>query len=110
MFQTGREAYLEERILSADPLELVRILYHGCSDAVREARRRLEEGDVTKRSAAISKAQGILIELTHSLDRSRGGEIADRLAELYDYMTRRLIEARCKAWRKGRWRSRSGAT
>ena len=38
MFQTGREAYLEERILSADPLELVRILYHGCSDAVREAR------------------------------------------------------------------------
>jgi flagellar protein FliS len=96
MSHTGRDAYLEGRILSADPLELVRILYHGCSDAVRDARRRLEEGDIAGRSRAITKAYEILAELLGSIDRERGGEIAGRLAQLYDYMQARLIEANCR--------------
>jgi flagellar protein FliS len=96
MSHTGHEAYLEGRILSASPLELVRMLYQGCSDAVREARRLLAEEDVAGRSRAITKAHEILAELSSSLDRSRGGEIAERLARLYDYMQGRLIEANCR--------------
>jgi flagellar protein FliS len=93
MSHSAQDAYLEGRILSADPLELVRLLYQGCSDAVREARRCLAEGDIATRSRRISKASEILTELIASLDRQRGGEIAERLALLYDYMQRRLIEA-----------------
>ena len=96
MSQTGRDAYLEGRILSADPLELVRMLYQGCSDAVREARRRLDDGDIAERSRAITKALEILAELSQSLDRARGGQIAARLAQLYDYMQGRLIDANCR--------------
>jgi flagellar protein FliS len=96
MSHTGREAYLEGRILSADPLELVRMLYQGCSHAVREARRFLAEGDIDGRSRSITKAHEILAELLHSLDRANGGEIAGRLAQLYDYMQTRLIEANCR--------------
>ena len=96
MFQTGHDAYLEGRVFSANPIGLVRMLYHGCSDAVREARRKLEEGDIAGRSRAITNAQLILIELAHSLDRSRGGEIAGRLGQLYEYMTIRLTEANCR--------------
>jgi flagellar protein FliS len=96
MSHTGHDAYLEGRILSADPLELVRLLYQGCSDAVREARRRLADGDIAGRSRAITRAHEILEELFHSLDRERGGEIGERLALLYDYMQRRLIEANCR--------------
>jgi flagellar protein FliS len=93
MSHNGHDTYLEGRVLSADPLELVRLLYHGCSDAVREARRRLADGDIAGRSAAISKAYDILAELANSLDLARGGEIGHRLAGLYDYMMRRLVEA-----------------
>jgi flagellar secretion chaperone FliS len=93
MSHSAQDAYLEGRILSADPLELVRLLYQGCSDAVREARRCLAEGDIATRSRSVSKASEILTELIASLDRQRGGEIAERLALLYDYMQRRLIEA-----------------
>jgi flagellar protein FliS len=93
MSHAGHDAYLEGRILSADPLELVRLLYQGASNAVREARRRLAERDIAGRSKAISDAHEILTELATSLDRARGGEIAERLAALYDYMQRRLIEA-----------------
>jgi flagellar protein FliS len=93
MSHTAHDAYLEGRILSADPLELVRLLYQGCSEAVREARRCLAEGEVAARSRSVSKASDILTELMASLDRQRGGEIAGRLALLYDYMQQRLLDA-----------------
>src|SRR3954466_14833933 len=93
MSHSAQDAYLEGRILSADPLELVRLLYQGCSDAVREARRCLAESEVGARARWVSKANDILAELAVSLDRQRGGEIAERLALLYDYMQRRLLEA-----------------
>jgi len=93
MSHRAHDAYLEGRILSADPLELVRLLYQGCSDSVREARRCLAEGEVAARSQWVSKASDILTELIASLDRQRGGDIAGRLALLYDYMQRRLLDA-----------------
>ncbi len=96
MLNTAHEAYLENRIESAAPLELVRLLYQGAIGAVREARRSLAARDIAGRSRAISKAYGMVAELTVSLDRERGGEIAFRLAQLYDYIMRRLMEANLK--------------
>jgi len=93
MSHTGHDAYLEGRVLSADPLELIRLLYHGASDAVRQARRSLADGDIRERSRAITAAYEILAELAASVDRARGGEIGERLLLLYDYMQRRLIDA-----------------
>jgi flagellar secretion chaperone FliS len=93
MYANASNVYLETRVLSADPLELVRLLYHAANGAVRDARRHLEKGDILARSRSISKACGILDELLSALDRERGGEIVPRLAELYDYMRRKLLEA-----------------
>lgn len=93
MWNNARDAYLESRILSAGPMELVRMLYQTAAGSVRDARRHLEAGDVLARSRAISKASQVLLELTASLDFERGGEIAPRLARLYDYMLRRLTDA-----------------
>lgn len=92
-WNNAHDAYLESRILSAGPVELVRILYQTAAGAVRDARRHLEAGDVMARSRAISKASEALFELTRSLDFERGGEIAKRLVQLYAYMLRRLTEA-----------------
>jgi flagellar protein FliS len=69
------------------------MLYQAAESAVREARRRLEAGEIAARSKAIARACDILAELAVSLDRERGGEIAARLSRLYDYMTLRLVEA-----------------
>ena len=93
MGYSAHDAYLESRVLSADPVELVRLLYQAATAAVRDARRYLAEGDIAARSRAISKAFDVLMELTVSLDHTRGGEISLRLAQLYDYMQRRLTEA-----------------
>jgi flagellar protein FliS len=74
-------------------LELADLLYQGCRQSVRDARERLAAGRIAGRSRAIPRACEILVELAQSLDYSQAGEISQRLAELYDYMRRSLLEA-----------------
>src|SRR3974377_1434726 len=93
MFQSAHDAYLESRVLSAGPLELVQMLYQGAIGAVQDARHHLAEGKILERSRAISKACAILTELTAALNHEASGELAGRLAALYDYMQRQLLEA-----------------
>ena len=93
MWNSGHDAYLESRVLAADPVELVSLLYQACTQAVREARSYLAAGQIAERSREINKACAIVIELATSLDHERGGEISQRLALLYDYMERRLLQA-----------------
>src|ERR1022692_2033890 len=93
LVNSGHDAYLESRIMTADPIELVNLLYQACVQAVREARRHLAEGRIAERSREINKACQIVIELATSLDHERGEEISRRLALLYDYIQRRLLRS-----------------
>jgi flagellar protein FliS len=83
---------LELRVSSATPLELVTMLYDGAIDAVRAARGHLAAGEIFPRSRAVAKAVNILIELSQSLD-YQAGDLSKRLAGLYDYMQRTLLDA-----------------
>ncbi len=96
MYATANDAYLENRVLSAEPIELVRMLYQAAIDAIRNARRYLETGDIAARSSSINKAYAIVAELQSSLDHARGGELAARLDGLYHYLRRKLVEANLK--------------
>ena len=85
--------YLENEILQADPVKLVRILYRGAIDAVDTARMHLRNGAIRERSRQIIKALEIIHELLRSLDHTAGSQISRALSEIYVYMTHRLIEA-----------------
>ena len=89
----ARLAYVENEILEADPIRLIQLLYRGAIEAVGKARGHLRERNIQDRSRQITKAAEILNELTLSLDREQGGEIAANLAELYDYLQRLLQDA-----------------
>jgi flagellar secretion chaperone FliS len=93
MYESAHDTYLESRILSADSVELVKMMYQASIAAVRDARRHLANHDIAARARAISKANRILTELTVSLDHERGGELSQGLERLYGYMNRRLIDA-----------------
>jgi flagellar secretion chaperone FliS len=93
MSNQAHSAYLESRILTADPLELIRLMYQAAIGEVRNARSHLANRDIRSRSQAISKACAILTELTVALDRKAGGQYAERVADLYGYMVRKLTEA-----------------
>src|ERR1035438_8352606 len=89
-----QDAYLESQVLSADPMELVRLLYRAAGDATRSASAHLAAGRIAERSRQISKAYAILLQLSASLDHARGGTVSRSLAELYDYMQRRRKSTR----------------
>lgn len=87
----GIATYVESGIMSADPVELVRMLYRGGIEAVEKARQHLREGDIAARSAQISKAGAIIAHLTFSVNRDADPALGGKLVELYDYMQRQLL-------------------
>ena len=91
-----RDAYLESRILAADPVELIHILYEHAVVQIRTARAALAAGDIVSRSVSISKVLAILGELEGSLNYNDGGSISQDLARLYQYMRKRLLEGSAK--------------
>ncbi|AXA69670.1 flagellar export chaperone FliS [Achromobacter insolitus] len=92
------EIGLETQILGASPERLISLLYMGARAAIGQARLHLQEGRITERGAAISKAIKIVDEgLKTGLNMEAGGEIAANLARLYDYIVRTLLMANLKA-------------
>ena len=84
---------MDTRVLSADPLELVHILYEHTLAMVGDARRYLAGGNIAARGRSISRALAAIDELNKSLDRQAGGALAANLAALYRYMRIRLLTA-----------------
>ncbi len=86
------EQYLEGNVLTASPLELVRMVYRFVIDNVRDASRCTETGDIEGRGKAVNRATGGILELMTSLNHQQGGELSARLSELYGYMASRLLQ------------------
>ena len=86
-------AYLEASVESASPLQLIHLAYESATEAVSNARRHLENGRITERSRAITKAMKIMRELSGALDHQSAAAISLQLARLYRYMIDRLREA-----------------
>jgi len=88
---------LETGVASASPHKLVVMLYDGVIVALLSAINGIKSSNIGIKGASISKAITIIDNgLRASLDKKAGGEIAQNLDALYDYMSRRLLEANIK--------------
>lgn len=93
-------AYFEASVLTAEPVELIRILHRSAVESLQDARVHLAASDIARRSAAISKTMNIVRELSLSVDHESEPVLARRLVELYDYMQRRLLAAQLEQCEK----------
>jgi flagellar protein FliS len=85
---------LETGVAAASPHQLIMMLYEGAELSVRLAIRHIDERDLAKKSAAISKASIIILEgLRAALNPQQGGDLALKLDALYEYMNRCLMLA-----------------
>jgi flagellar protein FliS len=96
--QKGASAYakvgLETGVVASSPHKLIVMLFDGALVAVRAASAHMKAGEIAKKGMAISKAIMIVENgLRASLDKNAGGQIADSLDALYDYIGRRLLTA-----------------
>ena len=88
--------YVEQMILAASPMELVRLMYGQAIVAVKDARGHLSRKQVLERSKAVMRAYGILSELLTSLREEEAPEMTIRLRNLYLYMQGLLLKANCE--------------
>ncbi|HDL6938720.1 TPA: flagellar export chaperone FliS [Yersinia enterocolitica] len=96
--RSGSQAYaqvgLESGVMSASPHQLIVMLFDGARSALVRARILMNQGDIPAKGAALSKAINIINNgLSAGLNMEKGGELAENLSALYDYMSRRLLHA-----------------
>lgn len=99
-FPRGIQQYQQVNANSAayaDPHRQVQMLMEGALDRLAGAKGAIQRDEVTLKGDLLSKAIAIIAGLQASLDRGAGGEIASNLADLYDYMQRRLLQANLKS-------------
>jgi flagellar protein FliS len=77
----------------ASPHRLIELMLSGALERVASASGAMERNETAETGESIGKAISIVDSLRVSLDVEKGGEIAKNLGQLYDYITRRLLEA-----------------
>jgi len=80
-------------IEDASPHKLIQMLMEGALEKIAMAKNFIDSGDIPNKGSHISWAISIIDGLKVSLNKDAGGDIAENLEMLYDYMQRRLVEA-----------------
>ena len=98
MYKVGSNAYkqvnLETSVSQASPHQLIVLLFDGALNAIRLADLHMQKGNIPDKGKAISKAINIIDNgLKSSLDLNQGGEIAENLDQLYQYISQQLVLA-----------------
>jgi flagellar protein FliS len=78
------------------PHRLIQLLMEGFMARINSAKGAIEHGDFEGKSMYISKAIGIVGGLNEAVDLDKGGDLAQNLRQLYDYMGTRLLIASAK--------------
>lgn len=97
----GANAYakvgVETGVASASPHKLISMLFDGAMTAISNAMSLMEMKDMSGKGQSISKAINIIDNgLRASLNKEVGGDIAQNLYALYEYMSMRLLLANIK--------------
>jgi flagellar protein FliS len=88
---------IETGVMSANPHKLIVMLFEGALVAVSSARMHMEQKHIAEKGESVTKAIDIIGNgLKASLDVTAGGELAERLSALYDYMCARLLHANAR--------------
>jgi len=77
----------------ANPHQLIQMLYEGAIENMARAKGCMERKDFSGKGDTLGRAINIIGGLQSFLDKEKGGEVAENLDALYDYMSRRLFEA-----------------
>ena len=88
---------METGVVAASPHKLIVMLFDGAVVALNQALLGMRGNDIEAKGKSLSKAIMIIDSgLRASLDKKAGGEIAEGLDSLYEYMSARLLTANLK--------------
>ncbi|HAU1644822.1 TPA: flagellar export chaperone FliS [Legionella pneumophila] len=87
---------LQTRIETASPHELIDLLIQGARSHIATAQGNIQRNQIKEKGEHIGKAISIIEGLKMSLNHDKGGEIAENLLQLYDYVQQILLKANLK--------------
>ena len=91
--QHAQQNYLRTKVLTATPEQLQLMLYDGAIRFAEQAKVALSNKNFEESYRLITRVQRILTELSCSLKHDVSPAICGKLASLYNYVYRKLIEA-----------------
>ncbi len=94
--QQYRQNHVQGGVESASPHRLVQMLMEGALEKILAAKGFMANEDISKKGEQISWAISIIDSLRSCLNVEVGGEFAQNLLNLYNYMEQRLVEANIK--------------
>lgn len=94
-------AYLENMVLTANPIKQVILLYEKAILCLEEAMELMEVSSedpeqVKRKYEALGRATEILVVLNSTLNMERGGEIAKNLREIYEALISDIVRITAK--------------
>ncbi|MBW3138146.1 flagellar export chaperone FliS [Ferrimonas balearica] len=84
---------ISSQAAEASPHKVVQLLLGGSIDKLLQAKLAIEQNATAKKGELIGRTVEIVAHLQAALDFEQGGEIAQNLSAMYDYMVRRLVDA-----------------
>ncbi len=80
-------------IENASPHRLIQMLINGVLERINNARGQMQRNEVAAKGESIGSAISIIGGLQASLNKESGGNIAENLDNLYDYISNQLMMA-----------------
>ena len=90
------QTYMTTSIETESRGRIVVLLYDGAIQFLLKAREALQHQDHASKNKWIAKARDIILELNQVLDLEAGGELAQNLRSLYNFLWRYLGEVNMK--------------
>ena len=84
---------VKSRLAGANPYTIIQMLMQGALERLAKGKGCIERNDLEGKSEHLAKASSIIYALSESLDYEVGGEVAQNLGGLYEYMNNRITDA-----------------
>ena len=92
----GLGAYKKTSIHTASKEQILIMLYQAAIKNCKKAIESIDAKDIAKKGEYIGKLQDIVVELNNSLDLEVGGDVANELSALYDFILFSSTQANIK--------------
>ena len=92
--------YRQNEVATSSQGKLIVIMYEGALKFVALAIEGIDNQDLSKKGLYINKTHDIINELSCALDMKKGGDVAQKLESLYQYILHQLTLTNIKSDRK----------
>ena len=86
-------SYLRDAVMTATPEQLQLMLYDGAIKFALQGKDALIAKDYEESYNKLSRAQAIVLEMQSGLRREVNAELCDRMAAVYNFLYRKLVDA-----------------